>query len=310
MSILLALSLLLPQTPSVPEDLGAFVRETGRLERVQAQRAFSAAARVLESREVSGENLLYAGLILGRAYRHQKAMEHLQTYLAGRPANRELALAGLIDAASWPDTDYALARRSYETYLREFPDSKATDPLGRGALLRRMVEEAMARVSALDGEDQVAAAQHYQRALEAAAAGSPESFPIADLFRLRWWRADAIAASGKLDEALDYLLATRPLVKSDPKSALDLEDRIVFKQTDKMMNERKYAEARAMIVKRLPEFASDPILTRRVSKLLDRLKLVDAPAAEFVSARWIGGGPHTLAALRGKVVLLEFFTSG
>jgi len=302
------------QAPAaVPDDLAAYIREVAaqiRANRQQAQRSINTMAAAIASRSLTGENLLYAGIILARARRYEAAIERLNLYLSGSPANRELALAAIIEAASWLDKSYDVARQAYAAYAREFASSTTRDPLREGVLLRMGIEESMARVALLDGDDNKAAAEHYRRALAAAKASTPGSVPLEDIFRLRWWYADAIAADGRLDEALAYLLETRPMVKDDPRIALQLEDRILFKQTDKMMSERRYAEARAMVEKRLREFAPDPILHRRVSKLLDRLKLVDSAAPELAAGRWIGGGPLSIAGLRGKVVLLEFFTSG
>ncbi len=298
----------------VPDDLGAFIAEVARAmaeEPAKGRQMISRAARAIESREVSGENRLYAALLLARGYRGAAALARVRAYLADAPANRELGLAVLADAASFDAEHFAEAREAYAAYQAAFGSSATTDPLRPGVPLRLWLEEAMARVALLDNEDMPTALTHYARARAIAEALPPGAMPLEDRFRLRWYHADALHATGRRDEAMTLLESTRPLVKDDTKLRLQLEDFILFKQTNALVEAGRHAEARALLERRLPEFEAAPISKRRVTKLLDRVKLVDQPAPELAeNVQWVGGGPHTLAALRGHVVVLEFLTSG
>ncbi len=303
-----------PAAPAVPEDLAAYCAEVARrlaAEPQQGRRMLMMAAREVASRQLTGENQAFGALLLARGSQHEKALAVARAYLDGRPQRTELGLAALIDAASWKVETAPVAREAYARFAAEFGTSATADPLRQGAPLRLAVEEAMARVAIIDGEDSPAAARHYGRALEIVEAMPPATIPLEDHFRLRWYLADAISSTGDRIRAQQLLEATRTLVAGDQRLSLQLEDFILFKVVAGLLDEQKYAEARALLERRLPEFAPSPVNARRIGKLLDRVKLVGAPAPALArEARWIGGGPLTLEGLRGKVVLLEFFTSG
>ncbi len=303
-----------PPLASLPEDLRAFVTQLGEQTKTDpagARRTISSAARLVPKTTLTGENRVYGALLAIRGHQYKPALELALDYLNDVPANRELALAVGIESASWLNAEFARARQMYGDYARDFGASRTPDPLRGGAPLRVTIEESMARIAYLDGEDTERASIHYQHALKAIEGAGPKSVPLEDLFRLRWYYADAIAAVGRSEEALEYLYETRPIVKGQQLLELQLEDFILFKETDKLLNQAKYAEARARLEKRLPDFEPAPVNKRRITKLLDRVKLVGAAAPDLApNIRWIGGGPHTLPELRGKVVMLEFFTSG
>ncbi len=303
-----------PALPAVPEDLAAHCAELSRRSAADPQlgrRMLSAAAREVASRQLTGENQAYGALLLARAHQYDRAMAVARAYLGGQPARPDLGLAALIDAASWKMETGAAAREAYARYAAEFGTSSAPDPLRPGAPLRLSVEESMARVAIIDGEDSQTAARHYGRALDIIEALPPGTVPLEDHFRLRWYLADAISSSGDRERAQQLLEATRTLVAGNQRLSLQIEDFILFKVVAGLLDEQKYGEARALLERRLPEFAPSPVNARRIGKLLDRVKLVGAPAPALArEARWIGGGPLTLEGLRGQVVLLEFFTSG
>jgi hypothetical protein len=303
-----------PPLTSLPGDLEAYVRQLGEMaktDRTGAQRAVASAGRLVPKATLEGENVAFGALLAIRGHQYKPALDLALQYLEKPGTQKELALAVAIEAASWINTEYARARRLYADFAREFPRSRERDPLRAGAPLRVTVEESMARVAYLESEDSERAATHYQHALKAIEDAGRNSVPLEDFFRLRWYYADAIAAVGRSEEALQYLYETRPVVKGKQLLELQLEDFILFKETDKLLNQAKYAEARAILERRLPEFEPAPVNKRRITKLLDRVKLVGAPAPELAAnVRWIGGGPYTLPDLRGRVVMLEFFTSG
>jgi tetratricopeptide (TPR) repeat protein len=303
-----------PPMTALPEDLGAFVKELNdpaQTERQNVQRKIAQAGRLVPKTTLTGENVVYGALLAVRASQYKPGLDLALQYLQNNPRERELATAVAIESASWLATDYARARQLYAEYAKQFDGSRATDPLKGRTPLRITVEESMARVAYLDGEDTERAAMHYQQALRAIDAAGAGSVPVDQHFRLRWYYADAIAAVGRTEEALKYLVDTRPLVRGEQLLELQLEDFILFKETDKLLNAGKYGEARAMLEKRLPEFEPAPVNKRRITKLLDRVKLVGAEAPALAqNLHWVGGGPHDLMALRGKVVMLEFFTSG
>jgi hypothetical protein len=305
----------LPTLTALPDDLASHVKsisETMLKDKPQATRLINLSARLVPKTTLTGENRVYGALLAARGHQYQAGLDLATAYL-NEPGgkNRQIALAAAIEGASWLDKQYTVARQHYVTYVKEYGTRTTIDPLRGKAPLRLAVEESMARVEYLDGENQAEAAEHYQIALKAIAAAGEASVPLEDRFRLRWWYADAVNSSGRLDASLEYLVATRPLVKGHQLMELQLEDFILFRTTDKLANQHKYAEARAMLERRLPEFEPAPVNKRRITKLLDRMKLVDSPAPELApGARWVGAEPMTIAALRGKVVMLEFFTSG
>jgi tetratricopeptide (TPR) repeat protein len=299
---------------SLPDDLAAYVKQLGEMaqtDKQAAQRSIAQAGRLVPKTTLQGENVVYGALLAIRANQYKPALDLSLQYLQATPRQRELALAVAIESASWITTELGRARELYADYTRSFEGSRTADPLKGRTPLRVTVEEAMARVAYLDGEDTERAATHYQNALKAIEAAGRDSVMLDNLFRLRWYYADAIASVGRSEEALAYLYETRPIVKGERLLELQLEDFILFKETDKLLNQGKYAEARAILEKRLPEFEPAPVNKRRITKLLDRVKLVGAPAPDLAAnIRWVGGGPHTLPDLRGQVVMLEFFTSG
>ncbi|MFB3855499.1 MAG: hypothetical protein ACE148_17005 [Vicinamibacterales bacterium] len=297
-----------------PADLQRFVAEMAKkfeTDRAAAQRELNAVSRAIEKAVHEGEDRLWAGLILARASRRAPAVKNLEAYLSSpSPANRELALAFVVEAGSWEEPMMAGARRAYAEYMKSYGESGALDPLRPGVPLRVGVEEAMARVSLLDGENTKAAGEHYRNALDAIARHKA-SLPFEDYFRLRTYYADSLEADGKLGEAVAFLEAMRSDVKHDPKTAARLEDFITFKRVHELSEERKFAEARDLVRKNIPSVEADPISVKRLTKLLGRLELVGGPAPEFAGPmHWVGGEPRTLASLRGHVVLLEFLTSG
>lgn len=295
---------------AMPDDLSAYVRDLGKQmtdDRPAALRSVNQVARNLLALEVTGEDLLYAGLILVEGRQHDAALKRFNAYLAGSPASREQGLAGVIAAASFKEENCELAKAAYENYLQTYGSSRTEDLLRPGVPLILRVEQSMAQALALSKGDPI---RHYERALEALKKAEPGRVAVQDVFNLRWYYADALAGSERLDEAIQYLIDTRPVVQSDPKTALQLEDRILFKQTARLVEQGKHEEARVMLERRLPEMTGDEIVHRRVSKLLDRVKLINAAAPELVPGVWIGSEPLTLAGLKGKVVVLEFFTSG
>lgn len=303
-----------PATPAVPEDLASYCAELARrlaTEPQQGRRMLMIGAREVASRQLTGEQQALGALLLARGFQHERAIAVARAYLAGQPGRPDLGLAALIDAASWKMETAPVAREAYARFGAGFAAAATADPLRQGAPLRLSVEEAMARVAMIDGEDAPSAVRHYGRALEIVEALPPGTIPLEEHFRLRWYLADALSSSGDRDRARQLLEATRTLVAGDERLSLQLEDFILFKVVAALLDEQKYVDARALLERRLPEFAPSPVNARRVGKLLDRVKLVGAPAPALArEARWIGGGPLTIEGLRGKVVLLEFFTSG
>jgi|GEM_PF-877145 len=67
------------------------------------------------------------------------------------------------------------------------------------------------------------------------------------------------------------------------------------------------AEAEAVISKAREQFKSQPELIRRLELKMRSGALIGSAAPEIEADDWVGSGPVSLASLRGKVVMLDFF---
>jgi thiol-disulfide isomerase/thioredoxin len=118
----------------------------------------------------------------------------------------------------------------------------------------------------------------------------------------RYDQADALAADTRA--AADTLLRTRK-IDSDPVLATAVGASIeVHAQVLAARGER--AEAVAFLRRELAAFRATT-LNERIAKNLNLLDLEGKPAPPVEFARWLGPRPPTLAALRGRPVLLFFW---
>lgn len=280
-------------------------------EREQKQLAAKYAASLSGRSDLTGEDLYYLGLLHWIAENLDGTSDALKRYLASDPAPEHAQTArSLLAVVAAKGGNLDEANKYLAAYLGSEP-KKLTE--------RARVENELAKAY-LAAKDYTGAAPHAAEAFNAArailaepAAGARGLDELLDAGMLYF---EAQSGAGKVKEAESILNNLRDTAASVGNGSLFYyaADKLALYQIEtsrKPLALETYAAAIAQAEKQFPpvtDAAKDTLY--RLKRREKQYKLIGEPAPEFASVdQWFPGEPKTLADLKGKVVLLDFWAT-
>ena len=260
---------------------------------------------------LAGDEFYYLGMLHWLADNNDGAMENLQKFLAAKnyTAERAQASRSVVVIVSARRKNFGDAERLLAEYLKNEP-VKLSDRAKMEAELAAgyQAEKNFAR-AALHAEESYSAvkilfkdAPSRARALNEIINAGRAAFEI---YRLDGKQTDA-------DRTLDDMRKTGVLVQSNGiyYAAVDLKIKYLIETGRKTAALQTYAETLEQAVK---DFAAKPLqddIVRNLKKREKHYKLLGETAPELAEVdKWFPGNAQTIAALRGKVVLLDFWAT-
>lgn len=268
------------------------------------------ALTALEGKTPSGEQLLRAGALSLETRKFADARTHLEAYLLGGGENSALATALMVRTLT-ELKDFAGAEKMFAAFnaLKEGQDTPYD--LKRGVPARM---EALygAYMTNLFQERPAESMGYLRQIIDAVGANGNKWLDPGELHNYHSWYASYLAEHKDPEAGIAFLTEkTYPIFKDDPVFEARTRDRILFIRIDRWVEKEDYAAGLKELQASVDSFKADDVTYRRVSNALKRFSLYNQPAPELDCDALIGAAePTSLAAVRGKVVLLEFFWSG
>jgi thiol-disulfide isomerase/thioredoxin/Flp pilus assembly protein TadG len=280
-------------------------------QRERKQLAARYAAEAATRSELTGEDLYYLGMLHWVADNLDGAREAFIKYLAGSEltAAKSQDARAIVAMTYARERNYADADKLLAEYLKNTP-VRLTQ--------QAQIEREMAR-GLIDAKNFVDAAPHAQRAFDVyrSMVDDPTTrasyvdelidsgFTAFNTYRELADRsgADAILAEMK-KSAVAYKLSDLWYFTVDKQITYQIE-------TGRKPEALAYfAQATALLEKELPPTSAREAIALRLKRRGVQYKLLNEPAPELnVIDRYLAGPPQTLADMRGKVVLLDFWAT-
>lgn len=268
-------------------------------------------AMTLAARALTGDDFYYLGMLHNVAENADGASENLQKFLAGEnpPIEKAQTARSVLSVIAARRKNFAEAEKLLGDYAKT-ESSKTRE--------RFRMENALAAAYRADKNYALAAA-HAEEAYRAAKTMFRETASrargLTDLLDAGTAVFEIYAADGnqaKADATLEDLRRTAALIASNGiyYYAVDTKIKYLTETNRKPEALKFYAEALPQVGR---DFSDKPLaedVTRRLKRREAQYKLIGDPAPELVSIdRAIPAAPKTLAGLRGKVVLLDFWAT-
>lgn len=279
--------------------------------REQKQLAAKYAAVIEPRQNIAGEDFYYLGMLNWLADAGEKAVESFQKFLKmENPATEKLQTArSVIIVVEARRKNFAAAETLLDEYLKTEP-TKATERLRIESELAKNYREI---------NNYAKAAPHAARAFETAKSlikdATSRARALDDLLDAGFTAFEIYRDSGKPNEAENALQDLQKSAIALASSALyytALDENIKYliatnRKPDAL---QMFADALAQINK---NFAAKPLqddVLRRLKQREKHYRLLNESAPELVGVdTWFPGQAQTLATMRGKVVLLDFWAT-
>lgn len=277
----------------------------------QKQLAAKYAASLTTRANLAGDDFYYLGMLHRIAENEDGTFENLQKFLALEKPDAEKS-----QAARTAVVVILARRKSFDEAEKILGEYLKTEPL-------KTIERAKM-------ETELAAMYQAEKNFARAAAHAEEAYRAAKALFTTWAsRADGLnviiqsgrnlfeiykqdGKSPEADRTLDDLRKTGVLVQSNGVyyAAVDLKIKYLIETGRKPLAMQMYAETLAQAVK---DFAVKSVQEDTVQTLKKRekhYKMLGEPAVELTDIdKWMPGERQTLASLRGKVVVLDFWAT-
>lgn len=269
-------------------------------------------ATVLAAREnLSGADLFHLGMLNHLAENPDNTTEAMRKFLASESANAEKA-----QTARSILVIIAARRKNFEEAERLLIEYLKTDPV---KLRERAKMESELAKSYRETGDLTLAAKHAEEAFRNSKAlfqeASSRARGLNELLNTGMIVYEIHRESGKTEEAdkaLENLRKTAAFVESTGiyYQTLDRQIKYMIETGRKPAALQLYQTALKQIAQDFPRKTLQDDMMRRLKKRDKHYKLLGEPAPELVEIdQWFSGQAQTLAAMRGKVVLLDFWAT-
>lgn len=277
----------------------------------QKRLAAKYAAVLDERKNLAGDDFYYLGMLQWFASNDYGAKINLRKFLAEekRASEKAQSARSVIVIVSAQEKNFEEAERVLDEYIKNEPVK-------------------LSERSKMESE--ISDAYRANNDLRLAAAHAEESYRAAKTLFKDWTsRArginEILAAGKKLfeiygddgkqteaEKTLDDLRNTGVLVQSNGVfyAAVDMKIKYLIETNRKPLAMQTYAEAQAQAVKDFTEKATQDELVKTLRKREKHYKVLGETAPELADIdKWLPGNAQTLANLRGKVVLLDFWAT-
>lgn len=291
----------------VPFSDSLFTRTKLEQRQLAARHATTAAART----DLAGEDRYFLGMLHWIAENLDGAAENLAQFVAQEnvPADRAQPARVILAVVFAKQKRLAEAEKVFAEYLAKEPRklterSRVHAELAKAYQeqkeLEKMVPHAEAAYSA--SKDLLQDASSRIRGLE----------EILDAGMLVFEAHRDLGNRDKAEAGLEDMRVTGAIVNSRSLYyyAVDQKIRYLIDTGRKPAAMAYFAAARASVAKEFVDRQSQAEVNARLKKRERHYKLLGEPAPEFaIPAEWFPGKPRTLADMRGKVILLDFWAT-
>ncbi|HEY0429874.1 MAG TPA: TlpA disulfide reductase family protein [Pyrinomonadaceae bacterium] len=277
----------------------------------QKQLAAKYAALLATRANPADDDFYYLGMLHWLADNNEGALENLQKFIAGEKPAAEKAQSAraVMVIVSARGKRFEEAEKSLADYLKNEP-VKLSERLKMETELAEnyRTEKNIARAAAHAEEAYGAAKGLFKGATSLADALNQIIYSGIKVFEI--YRADG--KSAEADRTLEDLRKTAVQIQSNGiyYAAIDLKIKYLIETNRKPLALAAYADALGQSVK---DFTAKPIqddILRNLKKREKHYKLLGETAPELADIdKWFPGQTQTIADLRGKVVLLDFWAT-
>jgi len=282
-----------------------------RTKREQRQLAARHAAAAARRTDLAGEDFYYAGMLNWIAENMDGTAENLAKFAALEdvPANRAQTARSVLAVALAKQKKLTDAEKVYADYLSKEPRKLTERSRIEGELAKayqsvgdfpKMVPHAEAAYSA--SKELLADASSRARGLD----------EILDAGMLVFEAHRDSGSREKAEKALEDMRVTAAVVNSSGffYYAVDQKIKYLIETGRKPAAMAYYTATLTAIPKEIVDKYTQAEVTSRLKKRERQYKLLGETAPEFtVPVEWFPGKPRTLADMRGKVVLLDFWAT-
>ncbi len=275
----------------------------------QRQLAAKYATIAQNRKALSGEDLYYLGMLHWIAQNYDGTIENLNKYVAGEGADPELAQSGraIVTVVLAKQKKLDAAEAKLADYLKADPK--------RSSELSRMESELAKAYQSLPDYGKMAghAAAAFTAARKALAGAASRPRAIDEILDSGMLVFEAYSGAGemaKADASLDELRRAGIEVQSPSFYYYAIDKKITYMiETGRKRDAvGLYLSAMADAMKELPTKSQQQDAFDRLQRRETHYKLLGERAPELTDIDlWFPGSPRTIAEMKGKVVLLEFW---
>ena len=279
--------------------------------REQKQLAAKYAAVLTMRPNPTNEDVYYLAMLNWLADNSERASENFQRFLAmeNPPADKLQAARAVLIVVAARGKNYDQAEKLLGEYLKTDP-VKLTERARMESELAKSyrAEKNYAKAAAHAEESARATKAVFQDA--ASRAGGIDQMLDAGMTVYEIYRADG--KTKEAENALEDLRKTAVFIGSSALyyTAIDENIKYLIATNRKPRALQMYSNA---LVESEKDFAAKPLqadVVRRLKKREKQYRLLGEPAPELAAIdSWLGENPQTLANLRGKIVLLDFWAT-
>ncbi len=279
--------------------------------REQKQLAAKYAAVVEPRQNLAGEDFYYLGMLDWLADAGEKASEVFQKFLKTEnpPVEKLQTARSVIIVVEARRKNFADAEMLLSEYLKTEP-TKATELLRVESELAKNYRETKDYAKAAPH-----AAQAYATAKTLVKDATSRARALDDLLDTAFTAFEIYRDAGKPNEAENTLqdLQKKAIALASSAlyyTALDENIKFLINTNRKPLALQMFADAQTQVAK---NFAAKPLqddVLRRLKQREKHYRLLNEPAPELVGVEnWFPGQARTLADMRGKIVLLDFWAT-
>lgn len=277
----------------------------------QKQLAAKYAAALTARPALAGDDVYYLGMLHWLADNNDGALENLGKFLAGEKSSAEKTQAArsVVVIVSARRKKFEEAEKLLAEYLKGEPLKTSDRAKMETELAAAYREEKNLDRAAAHAEEAYAATKALIRDAASRARAINEIInsgrSVFEIYRLGGKQADA-------DRTLDDLRAAGVLVQSNGiyYAAVDLKVKYLIETNRKPQALETYAAALAQSVRDFPAKPLQEEIARGLKKREKHYKVLGETAPELADVeQWFPGRKQTMANLRGKVVLLDFWAT-
>jgi thiol-disulfide isomerase/thioredoxin len=277
----------------------------------QRQLAARHAATAATRADLAGEDFYYAGMLNWIADNLEGTAENLSKFvsLEDAPANRVQTARSVLAVALAKQKKLADAEKVYADYLAKEPRKLTERARVTGELAKAYQAAGDFAKMAPHAEAAYSASKELLQDASSRARGLDE---ILDAGMLVFEAHRDAGSREKAEKALDDMRVTAAVVNSSGLFyyAVDQKIKYLIETGRKPAAMSYFTSTLALIPKELIDRYSQNEVMSRLKKRERQYKLLGETAPEFsVPVEWFPGKPRSLADMRGKVVLLDFWAT-